>query len=201
MSRSVRSDATMKGAMAASRATPEPPRAERLEERLAGGVELVGCRRPCRARAAAAHGRPGAPLRGGGRQQEPRGPRSPFITARPSSVRMTTGRSAPREADPARRDAAAQEPRQPLARVLAEVAEGGRGGEAGALEPLVRIAVDERHRRLEPEAAVHARHARQRLAHDEASPPRDPAPARRRPRARQTSQRPQPWSVSASSPK
>ena len=52
--------------------------------------------------------------------------------------------------------------------MLPEIAEGRRGGEAGALEALVRIAVHEGHRRLEPEARVDASHAGESLARDEA---------------------------------
>jgi hypothetical protein len=52
--------------------------------------------------------------------------------------------------------------------VLAKIAERRRGGEAGALETLVPIAVHEGHRGLEPEARVDARHSGERLARDEA---------------------------------
>ena len=63
------------------------------------------------------------------------------------------------EAHPARRHAAAEEPRQPLARMLAQVAEGGRGREAGALEALIGIAVNQGDGGLESEATVDARDA------------------------------------------
>ena len=51
--------------------------------------------------------------------------------------------------------------------MLLEVAEGLKLREAGALEPLVRITVDQLDGEAEPEAPVHARDARQRLAHDQ----------------------------------
>ena len=72
------------------------------------------------------------------------------------------------EADPAGRHAAAEQREEPRRAVLLEIAEGLELREAGALEPLVGVAVDQLHGKSEPEAPVHARDTRER---DWPSPP------------------------------
>ena len=66
---------------------------------------------------------------------------------------------------PAGGDAALQQPHQPLFRVVAERAEGGRPVEPGAPQPLVRRSLEQLHGRRQAEAAVDARDAAQPLAY------------------------------------
>src|SRR5206468_12128081 len=74
---------------------------------------------------------------------------------------------AAREAEPAGGDAAAEQREHPLRRVLAEIAEGRDAREPGALEPGIRVSLNELDSRPEAEAAVDPRRAGKRLAHDQ----------------------------------
>src|SRR6185437_4238314 len=124
-----------------------PMTAQGLEECLGRGVELAGLARgpPTRLAPRAA----GRDPPGGRRQQHHH---RPLASA---------------EADPARRHAATEQRQQPGLRVLLEVAERGHPGEAGALDPLVWLAVDQLDHGLQPEAVVEPGHSREGLADDQ----------------------------------
>ena len=179
---------------------PKPLGPEALEQAVARSVRRRRCRSAPRGRPARAGGRTLAPRSraSGGRSR--RAGRSPLITARPSSVRTATGRSAPLKLTHPAVTQRRSRVDQPALRMLPEVAEGRHSRESGPLEARIGVAVDQLHRRLQPEAPVHAGDPGERLADDQgdwsgAMAALGPASARH------TSQRPQPWSASASSPK